>query len=118
MITSRTKPKQRGERRTEVRRHVSDTAVIKTTKAGISLSEILDVSPSGIRATSPLPLPVDTHVEILVNDAKLSGSVRNCLRARGTQFHVGIGNVTSGVADVAQDDSSYTELERLTDVLR
>jgi len=66
----------------------------------MSVAHVLDTSSKGLRITAPCPLPVDTQVQILVDDTQISGSVRNCVLAGSTQFHVGIGNVTAKPADV------------------
>ena len=106
------------ERRAESRHPVPKPGVIKSTTAGIAVAQVLDTSPSGLRATAPCPLPVDAQVEVLFEDAKVCGSVRNCVRASSTEFHLGIANAKSGSTDVPDWSEIYAQLDRLTDVLR
>src|ERR1700686_4970805 len=98
MITSRNKIRR--ERRTESRQRVYKSGVIKSNIAGMSVAQVLDTSSTGLRVTAPCPLPVNTQVQILLEDAQIFGSVRNCVLAGPTQFHVGIGNTTSASTDV------------------
>jgi len=65
----------------------------------MSVAHVLDTSSTGLRVTAPCPLPVDTQVQILLEDTQISGRVRNCVLAGPTQFHVGIGNTTSASPD-------------------
>lgn len=111
-------PKKRRERRTENRNRASEAGVIKSSAAGIVVAQVLEKSPSGLRVTAPCPLPVDTEVQILVGNMKVSGSVRHCLRARTTLFHLGIGNIKSSINDPSELSESYSEIDRLPDVLR
>ena len=106
------------ERRVESRHPVSSTGVIKSRFAGIAVAQVLDTSPSGLRVTAPCPLPVDAQIEVLFEDAKVSGSVRNCVRVRPTEFHVGIANAKSGSTNAPDWSGIYAQLDRLTDVLR
>src|ERR1700694_1569066 len=96
--------KIRRERRTENRQRVFKSGVIKSNVAGMSVAQVLDTSSTGLRVTAPCPLPVDTQVQILLDGAQISGSVRNCVLAGSTQFHVGIGNTTSASRDVLDQD--------------
>jgi len=118
MTSSPIKPTQQKERRTEVRNDVSEIVVVKTSKAGTSLSQLLNVSTSGLRATSPVPLALDTRIEILVDGAKLVGSIRNCVRAAPSQFHVGVGNVTSTRVQARELPIRSSEAEPSIDALR
>lgn len=86
------KLKTREERRKESRNPVSESGVIKTRVAGMAVAELLDVSRSGLRVTAPCPLPVDTSIDVLLENTTISGSVRNCVRGDSNEFHVGIGN--------------------------
>ena len=100
VITPRHQPKDRkattrDERRKESRNAISECGVIKTRVAGMAVAELLDVSRSGLRVTAPCPLPVDTQIEVLLEDTRISGTVRNCVHADLNQFHVGIGNARS-----------------------
>jgi hypothetical protein len=100
VITLRHQPKDRkattrDERRKESRNAVSECGVIKTRVAGMAVAELLDVSRSGLRVTAPCPLPVEAQIEVLLEDTRISGTVRNCVRADLNQFHVGIGNARS-----------------------
>ena len=106
------------ERRAESRYPVSEPGVIKSSFAGIAVAEVVDTSSSGLRVTAPCPFPVDAQIEVLFQDTKFCGSVRNCVRVRPTEFHVGIGNAKSGSADVPDWSGIYAQLDRLTDVLR
>jgi len=110
--------KIRRERRAESRQPVSGTGVIKSRFGGIAVAQVLDTSPSGLRVTAPCPLPVDAEIEVFIEDAKISGSVRNCVRVRPTEFHVGIANAKSGSTDVPDWSGIYAQLDHLTDVLR
>jgi len=78
---------------------VYKSGVLKSSVVGMSVAQVLDSSSNGLRVTAPCPLPVDTQVQILLDDTQISGSVRNCVLANRTQFHVGIGNVTSASID-------------------
>jgi hypothetical protein len=69
----------------------------------MSVAQVLDTSSTGLRVTAPCPLPVDTQVQVLLDGTKISGSVRNCVLAGSTQFHVGIGNTTFAAAEVLDD---------------
>ena len=116
MTKVHSRPKTRRERRTESRNQAYDVGVIKSPVTGIAVSQLLDTSRSGLRVTAPCPLPVDAKVEVRFNDKTISGSVRNCVRARTAQFHLGIGDLSSGATDVP--DHVYAELDRMTSVLR
>src|SRR4030088_1156913 len=98
MTTSRIKVRR--ERRTESRQRVYKSGVIKSTIAGMSVAQVLDASATGLRVTAPCPLPLDTQVQILVDNTQISGSVRNCVLAGPTQFQLGIGNTTSASTEV------------------
>lgn len=104
------------ERRIESRYRAFDVGVIKSPMTGIAVSQLLDSSRSGIRVSAPYPLPVEAPVEFLFDNRTISGSVRNCVRARAGQFHVGIGGVTAQGMEVP--DAVYAALDRLTSVLR
>jgi hypothetical protein len=108
----------RRERRVESRHPVSEPSVIKSSFAGIAVAEVVDMSRSGLRVTAPCPFPVDAQIEVLFQDTKFCGSVRNCVRVRPTEFHVGIGNAKSGSTVVPDWSGIYSQLDRLTDVLR
>jgi hypothetical protein len=110
--------KKRRERRAETRQRVSETAVLKSTISGIAVAQVLDTSQSGLRVTAPYPFPVGAPIEVLFENEKISGSVRNCVRARPTQFHIGIGEAKSATTDLADYSGKDAELDRLTDVLR
>jgi hypothetical protein len=110
--------KKRRERRAETRQRASESAVLKSTISGMAVSQVLDTSPSGLRVTAPYPFPVGAQIEVLFENEKISGSVRNCVRALPTQFHIGIGEAKSGTADSFDDVGKDAELDRLTDVLR
>jgi hypothetical protein len=87
----------------------------------MSVAQVLDTSSNGLRVTAPCPLPVDTQVQILLDGAQISGSVRNCVLAGSTQFHVGIGNTTSAAVEALDDQGihvsqfSLFDLETLSD---
>ena len=108
----------RRERRVEERHPVSEPGVIKSRTAGIAVAQVLDTSASGLRVTAPCPFPVDAQIEVLFQEAKICGSVRNCVRVTPTEFHVGIANAKSGSTDVPDWSGIYAQLDRLTDVLR
>lgn len=100
VITRRTEPKNhrvkiKDERRKESRNPVSECGVIKTSVAGMAVAELLDVSRSGLRVTAPCPLPLDAQIEVVLENTRISGTVRNCVRGDSNQFHVGIGNARS-----------------------
>jgi hypothetical protein len=99
--------KIRRERRTENRQRVFKSGVIKSSVAGMSVAQVLDTSSNGLRVTAPCPLPVDTQVQILVDGTQISGSVRNCVLAGSTQFHVGIGNATYAATEVLDDQGLH-----------
>jgi len=113
--------KIRRERRAENRQRVFKSGVIKSNVAGMSVAQVLDTSSNGLRVTAPCPLPVDTQVQILLDGAQISGSVRNCVLAGSTQFHVGIGNTTSAAVEALDDQGihvsqfSLFDLETLSD---
>ena len=73
----------------------------------MSVAQVLDTSSTGLRVTAPCPLPVDTQVQILLDGSQISGSVRNCVLAGSTQFHVGIGNTTSTATEVLDDQGLH-----------
>jgi hypothetical protein len=106
------------ERRVESRHPVSEPSVIKSSFAGIAVAQVVDTSSSGLRVTAPCPFPVDAEIEVLFQDAKICGSVRNCVRVSSTEFHVGIANAKSGSTDVPDWSGIYAQLDHLTDVLR
>jgi len=58
----------------------------------MALGELIDVSRSGLRVTSPRQLPLNTKVEVLLENTRFLGDVRNCVRRASNQFDVGIGN--------------------------
>jgi hypothetical protein len=118
MIKHGNEHKIRRERRAESRHPVSEPSVIKSSFAGIAVAQVVDTSPSGLRVTAPCPFPVDAEIEVLFQDAKICGSVRNCVRVSSTEFHVGIANAKSGSTDVPDYSGIYAQLDHLTDVLR
>ena len=81
----------------------------------MSVAQVLDTSSTGLRVTAPCPLPVDTQVQILLDGAQISGSVRNCVLAGSTQFHVGIGNTTSAAVEVLDDQGLHASQFSLFD---
>jgi hypothetical protein len=107
--------KIRRERRAENRQRVFKSGVIKSSIAGMSVAQVLDTSSNGLRVTAPCPLPVDTQVQILLDGAQISGSVRNCVLAGSTQFHVGIGNTTSAATEVLDDQGLHVSQFSLFD---
>lgn len=111
-------PKKQRERRSESRQRASESGVLKSSTAGIAVAQVVDTSVSGLRVTAPCPLPVDSEVQILVGNKKVSGSVRHCVRARTTLFHLGIGNIKSSSNDSPELSEDYSETDRLPDVLR
>jgi PilZ domain len=111
-------PKKQRERRLESRRPVFEAAMIKSTISGLAVTQVLNISPSGLRVTAPYPFPVGAEIEVLFQSGKITGSVRNCVRARPTLFHVGIGEARSAPTDSPDRLARYADLDRLTDVLR
>jgi hypothetical protein len=107
----------RKDRRAEIRRRISDVAVIKSAIAGVSVAEVTEISPSGVRVRALYPFPVGTEVEVVREDQPMLGSVRSCMRIRANQFHLGIGNLREACTD-SQQSELWTRHERLTDVLR
>ena len=61
----------------------------------MAVTELLDVSRSGLRVTAPCPLPVDAPIDVLLENITISGTVRNCVCSDSNQFYVGIGNAKS-----------------------
>jgi len=84
----------------------------------MAVSQVLDTSPSGLRVTAPYPFPIGARIEVLFENEKISGSVRNCVRALPTQFHIGIGEAKAANGDSIGSLGKDAELDRLTDVLR
>ena len=109
------RPKTRRERRTENRNKAFEVGVIKSPLTGIAVSQLLDTSRSGLRVTAPCPMPLDARVQVVFDGTTMSGSVRNCVRARAAQFHVGIGDLSAIGAEVPE--RLYADLDRLTSVL-
>jgi hypothetical protein len=89
------KPETGADRRKETRNTVHESGVIKTRVAGMAVAELLDVSRSGLRVTAPCPLPIDAPIDVLLEDTRISGTVRNCVQTDANQFQVGIGNAKS-----------------------
>jgi len=98
------------ERRVESRKQTFEAGVIKSPITGIAVSQLLDASRSGIRISAPYPLPVEASVEFMFDNRTISGSVRNCIRARSGQLHVGIGGITT--QGIGVPDAVYAELGR------
>jgi len=90
--------------------------VIKCPATGIAVSHLLDASSSGIRVTAPYPLPAEAEVEVQFGTRAISGLVRNCVRAKAGQFHIGIGNLKATGLEVPS--AIYAELDPLTTALR
>jgi len=97
---SRTEKRTGRERRAEPRYRINEPAVLKTQDGGVAAVRVLDVSVIGLRITAPSPLPPNTSVEIQFEDAKVSGSVRNCRCIRATEFHLGIAAAPPGLEDL------------------
>ena len=108
----------RKDRRTETRRRISDVAVIKSAITGVSVAEVTEISPTGVRVRAPYPFPIGTEVEIVREDQPMLGSVRSCTRGRANQFHVGIGNLKQACDESPQKSDLWAQFDRLTDVLR
>jgi hypothetical protein len=120
-LVTMTVPKQRErrrERRGENRRRVSDAAIIRSMTFGMAVAEVVETSPSGLRVTAPYPFRVGAEVEIVRDDERMLGLVRSCVRARSTQFHVGIGNLRRACTESAEPSETWSQLDHLTDVLR
>ncbi len=118
MTVPKQRERRRRERRGENRRRVSDAAIIRSMTFGMAVAEVVETSPSGLRVTAPYPFPVGAEVEIVRDDERMLGSVRSCVRARSTQFHVGIGNLRRACTESAEPSEIWSQLDHLTDVLR
>jgi hypothetical protein len=108
----------RRDRRAEVRSKASEVVVIKSALAGVSLAEVTDFSPSGIRVTAPYPFPVGTEIEIVREEQPMLGCVRSCLRTRPNQFRLGIGNLKPAGSKSLERSEVWSQLDRLTDIKR
>lgn len=89
---SKTSSEPHPERRKEARTPVSQPGIIKTNTGDMAVAELLNVSRTGFRVTSPRALPVDSEVEVLFENTRLLGDVRNCVSYDSNKFHIGVGN--------------------------
>ena len=64
----------------------------------MGIIRVLDVSPSGLRVSTPFRLDPQSEVEIRVEGSSVVGVVGNCGCIGPNEFHVGIeiSNATSG----------------------
>ena len=81
----------------------------------MAVAEVVETSPSGLRVTAPYPVPVGAEIELVRDEERMSGVVRNCVRVRPTQFHIGIGNLKRACTEPFE---LWPEPDRLTDILR
>lgn len=85
----RTDRRQGRDRRTEPRHGINYPTLLRS-EAGVAGIRVLDVSVSGLRASVPFQLDIQSEVEIRVDGASVTGIVRNCTRIAANEFHIGI----------------------------
>lgn len=86
-------PAQQGsgrDRRIASRQRINHPTLLKSKVAGMAVVRVLDVSTTGMRVSVPFRLPLNTEVEIRIDDHTISGLVRNCVCKAATEFHIGV----------------------------
>lgn len=96
------------DRRLASRFRINHPTLLKSKVAGMAVVRILDVSASGVRVSIPFRLPLNSEVEIRIEDENVPGIVRNCVCKAATEFHIGI----ELVEPVSTDGRSYDRVLR------
>lgn len=78
------------ERRTDCRYRMNTPSLVKSKSDGVAAGLILEASLSGLCLSLPFALPVNSEVEIRVENQTISGLVRNCTCIRAMEFQVGV----------------------------
>jgi len=78
------------ERRTDCRYRINAPTLVKSKTEGIAAAFILEASRTGLSLSLPFRLPVNSEIEIRLEDQMLSGHIRNCTCIRAMEFHAGI----------------------------
>ena len=78
------------ERRTDCRYRINAPTLVKSKTEGIAAAFILEASRTGLSLSLPFRLPVNSEIEIRLEDQMLSGQIRNCTCIRAMEFHAGI----------------------------
>ncbi len=77
------------DRRTEPRYRINEPAVLRMA-GDIAAVRVIDISPIGLRLSSPRPQPLNSIVEVQFGSVKITGFVKYSRCIRATEFHLGI----------------------------
>ena len=78
------------ERRTECRYRMNAPTLVKSKIGGLAAALVLEASSSGLSVSLPFSLPVNSEVEIRLDNKTVTGFIRNCVCIRAMEFQAGI----------------------------
>ena len=78
------------ERRADCRYRLNAPTLVRSKTDGIAAALVLEASASGFSLSMPFRLPVNTEIEIRLEDKVVSGLIRNCVCIRAMEFHAGV----------------------------
>jgi len=78
------------ERRTNCRYRLNAPTLVSSETGDFAAALLLEASESGLCLSLPFGLPLNSQINIQLDDVTISGFIRNCVCIRAMEFHVGI----------------------------